>query len=73
MKISNLEITEFFEEQSSSGTPILRRIEATITVSTLYSSGLNVENVNIIHMWLKGKMFTLVGKSLTMSTLCTSG
>jgi len=49
MKISNLEITErFWEKKPTAGTHIIKRIETKITVSTLYTSGPRVKNVNII-------------------------
>jgi len=42
-------------------------------MSTLYTSGPRVKNVNIIHKWLKCQNNTLLVKRLQMSTLCTSG
>ena len=74
------------EKKPTSDTLIIRRIETKITVSTLYTSGPRVKNVNIIHKWLKCQNYTLLViksyrchhyteevKRLNISILYTSG
>ena len=47
-----------------------------LKMSTLYTRGSKVNNVNIMHKLLKGlrcQHYTQVAKRLKMSTLCKSG
>ena len=41
-------------EQPSSCTHIVKRLETKLILSTLYTSDINVHNVNTMHKWLKG-------------------